>query len=336
MQVTLKDIAKKSGFSVTTVSRALAGYSDVSQQTRQQIAELALSMGYQPNTVARQLRSQRTNTVGMLIPANKDSLSDDFFNQLIMNVGHAASQFGYDFLISAQDPDEEMKAYHRIVGGQRVDGVVLARLRQNDPRLFYLKEQKMPFVVSGHYPETVCHFAYVDIDSELGIRLLTEHLIGRGHQEIGFISSPQELSYSPYRLRGYKMALEFAGLPFRPDYLAYGDLKREGGYEATRYLLEQAPQLTAIVSCNDAMALGAMMAAREAGRKVGRDFALTGFDDIPSAAYAEPPLTTIRQPLADIGRRMIEMLIQLSEELPVHYPQILLPPEVVIRESSNF
>jgi LacI family transcriptional regulator len=336
MQVTLKDIAKQSGFSVTTVSRALAGYSDVSQQTRQQIVELALSMGYQANIVARQLRNKRTNTIGMIIPASKDSLSDEFFNQLIMHVGHMASELAYDFLISAQAADKEMDAYHRIVGGRRVDGVILARLRQEDPRLSYLKEQQIPFVVSGHYPEMPCDFAYVDIDSELGMRLLTEHLISLGHQNIGFISSPPELSFSSYRLRGYKTALEMAGLPFRPDYIAYGNLKRESGYEASQYLLEQNPQLTAIVSCNDVMALGAMMAAREAGRKVGRDIALTGFDDIPSAVYAEPPLTTIRQPLADIGRRMIEMLIQLIEAQAVTFPQILLPPEVVIRESSNF
>jgi LacI family transcriptional regulator len=324
MPVKLKDIAEKSGYSITTVSRALAGYDDVNEQTRNQIIELAISMGYQPNQVARQLRSSRTHTIGMIIPAGDQGFSDDFFSELMMGVGHAASEHGYDLLLSAQiSADDHMDAYRRIVGGNRVDGVVLARTLQDDPRIEYLKQQNHPFVVAGRSaPGIPSDFAFIDADSQAGISMVVRHFAELGHEQIALLLPPEELAYTPYRWQGYQQGLEQAQIPYRADYVMYGDLKRSGGYEAAQRILDDFPQITAIIACNDPMAMGAMRAIQERGLTVGADVSVSGFDDIPAAEFTHPPLTTVRQPIYEIGERLVEL-------------QILLDPSLRVRDSSG-
>ena len=337
MRVTLKDIANKSGFSITTVSRALAGYDDVNEETRQQIIDLAYSMGYEPNQVARQLRHQRTNTIGMIIPANDQGLSDDFFSELMMGVGHAASAQGFDLLLSAQTSNEnEMAAYRRMVGGRRVDGVVVARTRRDDPRIEYLQQQRLPFVVSGRSAlGEPSDFPHIDVDSQLGIRMMVQHLVELGHKDIGLLLPPPDIAFTPYRLMGFKEGLDEAGLPFDEAYTFHGDLKRSGGYEATRQFLTASPRVTAIIACNDLMAFGAIRAIQEHGLQVGADIAVTGFDDIPAAEYSTPSLTTIHQPIYEIGQRLLEMLLHIIQEKPLEESQILLEPTLIVRESSK-
>jgi LacI family transcriptional regulator len=334
---TLKSIAKASGFSVTTVSRALAGYSDVKEKTREHIIQIANELGYQPNLVARQLRSQRTHTIGMVIPANVQGSEDDFFSTLIRGVSRAAAEHHYDILISAQLPNaNEMDAYRRIVGGNRIDGIILARTHQNDERIEYLKQREHPFVVSGRLaPDQASDFPYIDLDSQTGLQMMVEHLIDYGHQHIGLILPPPDIAYTPYRLTGYRHGLAAARLPYRAEYISHGDLERDSGYRAAGELLRQQPQLTAIIACNDLMAMGAMAAVQERGLVVGPDIAVGGFDDIPSAQHTIPPLTTIRQPIFEIGQRLIEMLIKIIDGNPPIESQILLQPVLVIRDSSG-
>jgi LacI family transcriptional regulator len=337
MQVKLKDLAAKTGYSITTVSRALAGYSDVSEKTRQQIMAVANSLGYQPNMVARQLRSQRTHTLGLIIPANERSFSNDFFSLLMMAVGDAAAPKHYDLLISAQVPgEEEMAAYQKMVGGNRVDGMILARSRRNDPRIAYLKTQNLPFAVSGRAaPGEVSDFPHIDVDSQAGIRCVVEHFIGLGHRAIGLILPPDDVAYTGYRHQGYRDALAQASLPYRSAYVITGDLLRSGGYQGAQALLDRHPELTAIVACNDLMALGAMSAIQGRGLQVGQDVAVAGFDDIPAAEYAHPSLTTIHQPIYEIGQRLFRMLIGIIEGASFDETQIILPTRLIIRASSG-
>ncbi len=338
MQVTLRDIAQKSGFSVTTVSRALAGYDDVNEQTRQHIIETANSLGYQPNLLARRLRSQRTQTLGLIIPNTDTSFPNEFFNLFLIGVGDAAWRNHYDLLVSAQIPgEEEMAAYRRMVNGLRVDGMILARTRQNDPRMPYLQAQRHPFVVNGrNAPDEPSDFPYVDVDSRMGIRAATAHFITCGHRHIGLVLPPPDIAYTPYRLMGYTDALNEAHLPIRDDYIIYGDLQRSSGYQAADTLLSRYPQLSAIVACNDLMALGVMAAVQARGLRVGADIAVSGFDDIPAAEYASPPLTTVRQPIYEIGQRLVEMLINIIVGKPQGETQIMLPCTLIVRASSGF
>jgi len=335
--VKLKDLAEKTGFSVTTISRALGGYSDVNEVTRQHIIETARELGYQPHEPARQLRNQRTHTIGLIIPANDQSFSNDFFNMLLRGIGDAASLQGYDVLISAHAPGHgEMQAYQRFVGGGRVDGMIIARTRQADERIQYLQQMAHPFVVSGRgSPSEASDFAYIDADSQAGIRDATLHLIGLGHREIALLLPPPDLAYTEYRRRGYAEALTVAGIPYQPDYVLHGDLLRSGGYALTNGLLDTYPSITAVVCCNDLMALGAMSAAQKRGLTVGRDLSITGFDDIPPAEFAQPALTTVRQPVYEIGQRLLQMLVRSITRKTAPEMQILLPTSLVVRESTG-
>lgn len=337
MKPKLKDLAEKSGYSITTVSRALTGYSDVSPKTREHILQIATQLGYEPNSLARQLRLQETRTIGMIIPANDESFSNDFFTQLMMGVGNMASLHRYDLLISAQGPgDEEMQAYRRMVGGRRVDGIILARTRRSDPRIAYLKSQQYPFAVSGRAaPDENTDFPSIDVDSQAGIRMLVEHFVSLGHKHIGLILPPPELAFTTYRHEGYRDGLTNAGLPYRADYVIYGNLLRSGGYTGTTQLLDEHPEITTLIACNDLMALGAMSAIKGRGLRVGGDIGVAGFDDIPAAEYSHPTLTTIRQPIYEIGQRLVNMLLSLIKGHPLEDNQILLIPTLRIRESSG-
>ncbi|MDL1901264.1 LacI family transcriptional regulator [Anaerolineae bacterium CFX9] len=333
----LKDLSQKTGFSITTISRALAGYADVNEQTRQQIIRAAHEMGYQPNEVARQLRAQRTQTIGLIIPTHDHSFSEGFFNQLLRGIGDAAGEARFDVLISARSPgDDEMDSYRRIVGGNRVDGIILARTRYQDERIAYLRKVGMPFIVSGRAaPGEDCDFPYIDVDSQAGIHEAAIHLIRLGHRQIGLILPPPEIAYTEFRRRGYAEALADAGLTYAPDLVVHGDLMRSGGYQGAITLLERHPDLTALVCCNDLMALGAMQALQMYGRAVGDTFGVTGFDDLPISEHSNPPLTTVRQPIYEIGRRLVELLLPVIAGQPLQETQILLPTELVIRESCG-
>lgn len=337
MKTTLKDIARASGYSVTTVSRALGGFDDVNEQTRAHIAQIAADLGYQPNLVARQLKSQRAYTLGLVMPLEERQDEDGFFNILLKGVIHVAALHHYDVLISAQPPGaSEMEAYRAIVGGHRVDGMLLARTYADDPRIPYLKEVGCPFVVSGRAgPDQHSDFPYIDADSRAGLKMMVDHLVAGGHRRIGLILPPPEIAYTPYRLAGYRDGLEAAGLPSDAQAVIHGDLTIPGGQQAAASLLKRVPGLTAIIACNDLMALGAMRAVQGRGLRVGSEFAIGGFDDIPAAEHGQPGLTTIRQPIRAIGERLTEMLIAIIEGRPPEEKGILLMPELVVRESSG-
>lgn len=337
MPVTLKDIANKSGFSVTTVSRALAGYDDVSQQTREQILKIAEELGYQPNQIARQLQGQRTNTIGLIMPPRPATDDDDFFSLLLKGITYEAARNAYDVLVSAGHPGTtEMDTYQRIVGGNRVDGMVLARNYQNDPRISYLQGQKHPFIVLGrNAPDTVSDFSYIDVDSQLGIEMLVGHFVDLGHRDIGIILPPNTVTATFHRFAGYKAGLERAGIPFREDYCIYSNYTFNGGKEAAEILLDRVPQITAIVGCNDWMALGAMAAVQNRGIAIGKAFSIGGYDDIPAAARAVPALTTIHTPIYKLGELLTKRLIRLINHDPTTEQQQIVIPELVIRESSG-
>jgi len=339
MQVTLKDIAEKSGFSVTTVSRALAGYSDVNQQTRQHIIAVASEAGYQPNLLARQFRSQRTHTLGVIVPVHDHTFISGFYNQLMLGIGAAASHEHYDLLISAQDAgdEDEVAAYQRLVAGNRVDGMILARTRQNDARIQYLKARGHPFVVAGRAaPGEISDFPFIDVDSQTGIYQVVEHFVGLGHRDIGLILPPPEMAFTGYRHAGYREGLAAAGIPYTPEYVVHGDLWWSGGYQGAQTLLESHPELTAIIASNDLMAIGAMSLIQSKGLAVGRDVAVSGFDDIPAAEFSYPSLTTIHQPIYDIGQRLVKILSEIIAGVTPQQLQAVLPGTLIVRASSGF
>jgi LacI family transcriptional regulator len=336
MNVTLKDIAAEVGYSVTTVSRALNDYDDVSKTTKQLIKRVAQEMGYHPHVIAQSLQSKRTNTVGFIVPATERYLSDPYFLELLAGIGDGAASYAFDILVSTCKPmdSQEHLAYERMVRGRRVDGIIVARTRRDDERIAYLVSEGFPLIAFGR-TDSELDFPYLDIDGEKGVFEAVEHLIGLGHRRIGFIVPSMYLMFAEHRLTGYKRALRSNGLEFDAALTVEGNLTQSGGYRSMGQLLDLKDPPTAVVAGNDLMAFGAMEAAQERGLTVGRDIAVIGFDDIPLAAHFRPSLTTIRQPVYDIGKTLSQMLIKIVRGEDLAERQVILQPELVIRESSG-
>jgi LacI family transcriptional regulator len=335
MPVTLKDIAKKVGRSVTTVSRALHGHDDVSPKTKELVQRVATEMGYTPNIMAQRLQKQRTDTIGFILPTFGPRFSDPFFSELLAGIGNKAAKLGYDLLVSTHPPgEEELKTYRRKVNSYLVDGFIIVRTRRKDPRIEYLCQEQFPFVAFGR-TENACNFPYLDEDSELGMRLIAHHLADLGHQRIAIISAPEELMFSHFRLKGFKDGLKEKGIHLDESMMVIGDLTQRDGFTKANILLDRPNPPTAIAACNDLMALGAIAAAQKRGLQVGKAIAITGFDNIPLAENSHPSLTTIHQPIYQIGNQVCEMLIRRIKGESIESENALLEPKLVIRESSG-
>jgi len=334
--VTLKDLAAKLGLSITTVSRALAGYDDVAETTRRRVQQAAEEMGYVPDVTARRLQKGRTDTIGFVIPTFGPRFSDPYFSELLAGIGNEAARHDFDLLVSTQPPNtpQEQAVYRRLAEGRLVDGLLVVRTRVKDRRIAYLAEIGFPFVAFGRSDLEV-DFPYVDEDGRRGLELVTEHVIDRGHRRLAFIAAPEDLMFCTYRRTGLEVALRRHGLALSPDYCIVGDLTQQGGFAAMNQLLDLPSPPTAVISCNDLMALGAISAAQKRGLVVGRDLVITGFDDIPLAEHSHPSLTTVRQPIYSIGQQICSMLVQLIRNEELIERHVLLQPELIVRESSG-
>lgn len=336
MVVTLKDIARETGKSVTTVSRALNGYDDVSLETKTLVLRVAGELGYTPNTLAQRLQKKRTDTIGLIIPTFGPRFSDPFFSEILAGIGNRAARFGYDLLVSTHAPGEdELIAYRAAIHSRRVDGFILVRTRQRDARVDCLQEANFPFVAFGRVVDDL-DFPFVDEDGTHGMRQVVRHLVSQGHKRIACIAPSPELMFAQYRLQGFRDGLAEAGLLVEDALIVAGDLTQRGGYEQAVKLFDLPILPTAIAACNDLMAFGAMSAAQDRGLVVGRDLAVTGFDDIPMAEYAYPPLTTVHQPIYQIGGMVCEMLIRLIQKEILDEKHVLMKPDLVVRQSSEF
>jgi len=333
--ITLKDISIKVGKSITTVSRALNGYDDVSPETKKMIQVAAEEMGYRPNIIAQRLQKQKTDTLGFIVPTFGPRFSDPFFSEFLAGVGNMSSDLGFDLLVSTQPPGEkEFKAYHKMMDGQRVDGFIIVRTRRNDDRINDLLKQGFPFTVFGRI-EGRNDFPYVDEDGSYAMRQIAEHLVGLGHTRIGCIAPDPELMFAATRIKGLKDGLAAHGIQLDESMCKVGDLTQKGGHLQAKAIMNEPDPPTAIVACNDLMALGAISAAQDLGLEVGRDISITGFDDIPLAEYSHPPLTTVHQPIYQIGGMVCEMLIKIILGQELEQKHILLKPSLIIRESSG-
>ena len=336
LPVTLRDIAREVGVSITTVSRALAGYGDVASETRQRVEQVAGQLGYSPNLTARRLQKQRTDTLGFIIPTYGARFSDPFFSEFIAGLGNTAADHDYDLLVSTHAPDSqrERNAYHQAVQGGWVDGLIVVRTRVNDDRIRLLYEANFPFVAFGRTNGNNT-FPYVDEDSEAGMKMLVEHFLALGHRRIGFITPPTDLMFGCLRLQGFQQTMSANGLQVNPEWVISGDMTQRSGAEAAEKLLALESVPTAIIAGNDLMAIGAMSHLQQRGYEIARDFSIGGFDDILPAAHTNPPLTTVRQPIYDIARTICEMLIEILNGELLESRQKLLTPTIVVRGSTG-
>ena len=333
---TIKDVAKALNISITTVSRALDGYDDVAKDTHDLVVRTAGEMGYTPNRAARQLRRQRTDTIGFILPSEKPQFADAFYSEFIAGLGDYAVSGNFDLLVSTATPNSatEKKIYEKWVQGHRVDGIVINRTRLDDWRIQFLTDQKMPFV-SLERSLLPIDFIGVETDIQRAYQDLFGHLASQGHSRIAYIGGSEDLKIDYDRYKAYMSGLQDQSISLDPALVVRGDLTPEGGYQATFSLLDMDNPPTAIVCLNDLTGIGAIHASHDRGLKVGRDIAIAGFDGISDSAHTQPPLTTIDQPVYEIAGRLVIMLFSLIEGEPIANHQVKVEPQLLIRGSTG-
>jgi len=337
MRATIRDVAHKLNLSITTVSRAMDGYADVSAATRELVLKTAKEMGYTPNQAARQLRRKRSDTIGYIIPASGAGFADPFFSEFIAGLGDASAQYNYDILVTSASPEgqDESALYRRWVQEGKVDGMVLNRMRLDDWRPVFLKEQQIPFV-SLERSLSQEDFTGVEVDSLSGMQELMKHLTGKGHRRIAYIGGQRQLLKIDYdRFCGYRSGLQAAKLAFDPALTQISDLSAGGGYQAMQNLLRLEDRPSAVVCINDTVATGAMHAVFERGLRAGEDIAVAGFDGVANSAHTQPPLTTLDQPVYQIAGQLAKMLIGLINGETPTPAQVKLKPALLIRPSTG-
>lgn len=336
MPVTIRDVARKLNISITTVSRALDGYDDVAEETRCRVVEAAQELGYFPNRAARQLRRRRADTIGFALPSEAAGFSDPFFTEMISGLGDEAAVHNLDLLIATASPaaEDEQVIYQRWAHARKVDGCILNRMRLHDWRVQYLAGQRVPFVTLERTLDAVA-YPSIEVDGLDSTRALVDLLVQKGHRRIAFVGASPDLVIHTDRCTGYREGLQSAGISFQPDWVVEGDLTRRGGYQAGQRLLNLPTPPTAVMCINDFTAFGVMHAAQDLGLQVGRDLAVTGFDGLEESESTRPPLTTIDQPVYDISRQLVRMLVAQINGIPLEQPNVRIPPRLVVRESTG-
>lgn len=331
---TIRDVAEKSGYSIATVSMALSKKdSSIPQRTKDVIATAARALGYRPNRLAVSLLTKKSMTLGLIIPDNGNM----FFAELSKAVESSARGAGYNLIYGNTDNDPERDIdYIGMFIDRQVDGIVFARspsTSETDAGILRLiRGASIPFVmIDRSFPETTS--PTVLLDHFKGGRLATQHLIENGHRRIGCFTGPPQLFSSIERLEGYRSALSEAGIPFDESLLFEGNYQMGKEREAFRHFMEK--KVSAVFSFNDFMALGLYREAKKAKISIPDDLSILGFDDIQVGDLMDPPLTTVHQPIAEIGKRTVEILLQLLDKDGKTPPpsRTAFEPTLVIRES---
>ncbi|MFZ7822327.1 LacI family DNA-binding transcriptional regulator [Priestia sp. 40] len=331
---TIKDIARVAGVSVTTVSRALNGYSDVNEKTRQKIAAVARELNYSPNTLARGLVMQKSKTIGLLVSGiSRESVKDNFTFEVLCGVNERASTLGYDLILfNTNTMMQREKTYTQLCRERRVDGAIIQGIKKEDLYLKEVVESDIPCVLVD-IPVHSNSVGYVTTDNALGAKKAVEHLAGLGHQHIGMINGHEDAFVSQERLNGYREALKECGLSFRSEWVVSGDFEEKKAEKAACELLNRYKEVTAIFCASDLMALGALKACKELGLDVPKDISIVGYDNIVLASYSSPNLTTVGQEVYQIGYEAADLLIEMLEGKETNMERYL-DTKLIIREST--
>ena len=333
---TIREIAKKLHLSIGAVSRALDGYPDISEATRQKVIQTADEMGYVPNQAARQLRRGKADSIGYILPANTPRFADPFFSEFLSGLGDESATHSFDLLISIAPPGEEAEKqiYRNWVQGQKVDGLILTHMHLHDWRAQFLYENQIPFACLENSMDSL-NFPRVEVDRAQGMADLIAHLAGRGYKRIAYLGGPQNLKIQADQFLGYQKGLKVNHLPFFPDLVTNGDLTSSGGYQAAGKLLAQPEPPDGVVCINDETAFGVLHAAHEFRLQIGIHFAVAGFDGVQDSCYTEPPLTTLAIPIYDIAKQLTRMLAAEVNRQPLLERSIIFKPGLIIRESTG-
>jgi DNA-binding LacI/PurR family transcriptional regulator len=337
---TLEEVAARAGVGRGTVSRVINGSPRVSDATRAAVEAAVAELGYVPNTAARALAANRTDAIALVVPEPETRFfAEPYFSDILKGVGAELSDTEMQLLLIFAGGDRERRRLAQYLAAHRVDGVLLVSVHADDPLPDLLAQLEIPAVISG--PRSAAEtLTSVDSDNYGGGRSAVEHLIGRGRRKVAHITGRLDVYGAQRRIDGYRDALRDAGHKPDEQLIEPGDFTEEGGRRAMTKLLARRPDLDAVFAGSDVMAAGARQVLREEGRGIPDDVALVGYDDSAIARHMDPPLTSVRQPIEEMGRRMIDLLLgEIADRRPavsrdLERRQVVLATELVIRTSS--
>jgi DNA-binding LacI/PurR family transcriptional regulator len=331
---TIKDVAKKAGVSVSTVSYALSGTRPISEATRQRVMDAVALLNYHPNLLARGLINKRTRIIALLYPTLALSSLEDLPTEFIASVTNVTYEHDYGLLLFTHELGEA--EILRLMNQGLVDGLVLMEVLRNDPRVELMKKSGYPFTLIGH-GENNDGISFVDMDFFTAHQMAVKHLAELGHQEIGFLPTILDIekpkhNYLYESIRGFRQAVQQLGIQGS----VHGcDPTVQGGYEAMKDFLEKKPRLSAVITGNEMIYNGVSRALQEKGLSMPGDFSVIGVISNRSAEKYTPKITTISMPAIEMGRMGTELLIQQLGDSNFTTQQVLLPPELIIRQSTG-
>ena len=332
--VSIKDVAELAGVSVATVSRTLSRPDKVAESTRERVMQAVEKSGYVTNVLASNFRRRRSHNIILLVP----DIANPFFSTIIQEIEEQARHKGYQILLGDTRQNQQLEASYGNLALQRMaDGLI--SLGMNIPFRHRANRKTVdpkwpPLVMGCEYKGSV-NVPLVAIDNFRAAYDATRHVLDLGHRRVGFIGGPEDFSLSLDRLEGFRAAMAEAGCNVGADHVVSGNFSLTCGFEAAEKLLGLGHPPTAMICTSDELAMGAMNCAVSAGVSIPEDLSVVGFDDIEFAAYSNPPLTTVRQPMADIGRHLMHMILTLLEGGSLSEPRVVLPHQLIVRDSTG-
>ncbi|MFF7328611.1 LacI family DNA-binding transcriptional regulator [Streptomyces sp. NPDC090306] len=337
---TLEEVAARAGVGRGTVSRVINGSPRVSDTTRAAVEAAVAELGYVPNTAARALAANRTDAIALVVPEPETRFfREPYFSDMLSGVGAELADTQMQLLLIFAGNDRERRRLAEYLAAHRVDGVLLVSVHADDPLPDLLGQLEIPAVISG--PRSAAEtLPSVDSDNYGGARSAVEHLLNRGRRTVAHITGRLDVYGAQRRVDGYRDALRDAGRPVDELLVETGDFTEDGGRRAMTRLLERRPHLDAVFAGSDVMAAGARQVLRAEGRRIPEDVALVGYDDSAIARHMEPPLTSVRQPIVEMGRTMINLLLtEIADRRPsavrgTERHQVELATRLMTRASS--
>jgi LacI family transcriptional regulator len=327
---TIYEVAREAGVSTATVSRVINTRRHVRESTRQKVEAAMERLGYVANRQARGLAGGRSRMIGLLV----HELGSSYFTQLIRGIDLAVADIGYDLMLYTSHARVEAEARHALeLATGPVDGVIFVLAVDPSQYVETLRQRGKPFVMLDHSHE-LSGTTFVAAANRSGTREAIAYLIELGHRRVGFITGKPGVSSAGERLAGYRDALRAADIPYARELIVTGDFLEERGYRGTQQLLSLDPPPTAIFTSADTAAFGAIRAARDAGLRVPDDLSVVGFDDIPEASLVMPPLTTVRQPMLEMGATAVRLLQRLMDDPGATPRRTELDTELIVRGST--
>ncbi len=335
MPATIRDIAKRLGISVSTVSYALnGGPRPVPEDVRQRVLEVARELDYRPNRLARSMVTGKTETIAVVPPVvTRNMLRSPYIHAVLSSVADAVGEHGYDILLhTSATPMDDRQLVHSLLSG-KVDGILLIAPLSTSQVPEELRRRDVPCVVLSSVVEGV---PSVCADNVAGIFSAMDWLYAHGHRLFGFVGGPETFHDARERLLAFRQCLRDLHLTYRPEWVAYGDFTAQGAETCARTILSGAERPTAILSANDETAAGVLQVAQEMGLRVPEDLSVVGFDDTPFAQILSPRLSSIRQPLEQMATEAVRLLMEWIEQKTPPTPRVVqMATELVLRESTT-